>query len=156
MRAVLMRHRPALPPQHQPHPRHWRAGLVWALAWVLLLAALLPSALRLGSHGQDAAWTQVCTPHGMRWVAIAADAASDTVNDASSKRKSQTAMGLLDCPLCLLQHSAALPSTNGLPTVVAVQWRGQRLVFAPPALAPAPLLRHWRPPLRAPPVFSLA
>jgi hypothetical protein len=92
----------------------------------------------------------------MRWVAIAADAASDTVNDASSKRKSQTAMGLLDCPLCLLQHSAALPSTNGLPTVAAVQWRGQRLVFAPPALAPAPLLRHWRPPLRAPPVFSLA
>lgn len=136
------------PPSHLPRP--WYAGLLLAL----LLAAILPSALRLGSNGQDAAWTQVCTPHGMRWVAIASDTTSDTANPASSK--SQAAMGLLDCPLCLLQHSAALPSMDGLPPVAAVQWQGQRLVFAPPSLAPAPLLRHWRPPLRAPPAFSLA
>ena len=62
----------------------------------------------------------------------------------------------LPCPLCLLQHSAALPSMDGLPPLAAVQWRGQRLPLAAPSLAPAPLLRHWRPPLRAPPVFSLA
>lgn len=124
---------------------------------ILLLAALLPSALRLGSNAQDAAWTQVCTPHGMRWVAIASGAASDAVSgtkDASSK--SQAAMGLLDCPLCLLQHSAVLPNAGVSAQVAAVQWQGRLLVFAAPPLAPAPLLRHWRPPLRAPPVFSLA
>ena len=132
---------------HSHLPRPWYASLLLAL----LLATLLPSALRLASKGQDAAWTQVCTPHGMRWVALAADTASNT-----DSKKSQAAMGLLDCPLCLLQHSAALPSMDGLPPLAAVQWRGQRLPLAAPSLAPAPLLRHWRPPLRAPPVFSLA
>ena len=80
--------------QRSPEPRK-RLQRLWpaALLLALFLAALLPSALRLATKGQDAIWTQVCTPHGMRWVAIAADAASDTVNDASSKRKSQTAMG---------------------------------------------------------------
>jgi hypothetical protein len=134
--------------------RLWPAGLLLAL----FLAALLPSVLRLASNGQDTAWTQVCTPHGMRWVAIAGDAAfkSSPPVSGDSSSKNQTAMGLLDCPLCLLQHSVALPSVDLPAQVAAVQWQGRRLVFAAPPLAPAPLLRHWRPPLRAPPVFSLA
>ena len=136
---------------HSHLPRPWCAGLLL----VLLLAALLPSALRLSGHDQAAIWTQVCTPHGMRWVAVA-NTSSAEVQAGNSNSTSQTAMGLLDCPLCLLQHSAALPSMDGLPAVAAVQWQGQRLVFAAPSSAPAPVLRHWRPPLRAPPAFSLA
>lgn len=138
--------------------RPWYAGLLL----VLLLAAILPSALRLDSKGKDAVWAQVCTPHGMRWVAIASNAASNIASNTAGdvqhqgSSKSQAAMGLLDCPLCLLQHSAALPSGNLPPQLAAVQWQGRLLVFTAPALAPALGLRHWRPPLRGPPVFSHA
>ena len=129
--------------QRSPEPRK-RLQRLWpaALLLALFLAALLPSALRLATKGQDAIWTQVCTPHGMRWVAIAGDVAQDSAFGDASSSKSQAAMGLLDCPLCL-------------PPVATVQWQGLQLRFASAPLAPAPLLRHWRPPLRAPPVFSL-
>ena len=147
-----------LPTFHQ----HWRQGLMV----LLLLAAVLPSALRLFGADHSQVWTQVCTPHGMRWVAIASDVSSQVAPDASSATtgdqaatllsqaygsKSQQAMGLLDCPLCLFQLAPSLPpeALALLPAPVYGQVRS--LVWLRPSPRVGTRLAHSRPPTRAPP-----
>ena len=65
-------------------------------------------------QGQPSAWTQICTPQGMKTVAVQAD---DVVPDAaaSGPQEEGASLNLLEhCPLCGLAASALpLPAADG-------------------------------------------
>ncbi len=72
----------------------------------MLALALLPSLSHALAHarGGDSAWAEVCTPRGMRLVALDADGATDPAAPV------QAAGHLEHCPLCALgADTAALP-----------------------------------------------
>lgn len=80
----------------------------WFAILAMLALALLPAVSHAVAHGQGSrsAWAEVCTPQGMKWVAV--DAASAA--DAAAGAPAQAAGHLEHCALC-----CGGPALAGLP-----------------------------------------
>ena len=59
----------------------------WFAILAMLALALLPTVSHAVAHGQGSrsAWAEVCTPQGMKWVAV--DAASAAANPSPSRTR---------------------------------------------------------------------
>ncbi len=114
----------------------------------MLALALLPTLAHALAHGQGVAsrWVEVCTPQGMKQVAV--DAAE--LGDAAAPAAALSAT-LERCADCTLSAPAAPP-----PAVVTLPERGNAAAYVPPLFLHAPRKRFaWcsaQP--RAPPVGS--
>ncbi|MDP3084167.1 MAG: DUF2946 family protein [Rubrivivax sp.] len=116
--------------------RHRRRPIAWLALWALLAMALLPSlAQAFAPAGGKTVWSEVCTPQGMRLVAI--DAVS---GDAPAPVS--TAGHLAHCPYCMTGDGGF-----GLPAMMAAHH--------PVAAAAAPLTVVTRG-AAAPPLWSPA
>ncbi|MBP9906094.1 MAG: DUF2946 family protein [Rhodoferax sp.] len=131
----------------------------WAL-WLALLLALFAALAPTVSHalnwsrGDTAAWVEVCTSTGPRWMALAPspDRAGDTdfsALAAASSDAPDSAQILEHCPFCLLLAERAAPPPSAWPA---------DFVASGHALAPAPAPQQFlptfiapAPPSRAPP-----
>ncbi len=98
----------------------------WLALWAMLAMALLPTVSHALAFARGGAsnWVEVCTPQGMRLMAVAV---ADGADGAPAPAPVQAAGHLEHCPLCALggdlpplpaaapaallpPHSAALPS----------------------------------------------
>ena len=104
------------------------------LTWLALVAVLAMALLPTLSHalsfarGDAGRWAEVCTPQGMRLVAVddAAGAADATLPTANSH--------LEHCPLCALGAGAMAPP----PAPLAMLWLPLAGAEPPPAFLHAP------------------
>jgi hypothetical protein len=115
--------------------RHLRP-VTWLALWAMLAMTLLPTvshALAF-ARGDAGRWAEVCTPQGLRLVAVD-DAAGP------SKGSLPTAAGHLEhCPFCALGADAAAP-----PPAPLALLQLPPATFEPPLLLPAPAtLFAWR------------
>lgn len=99
----------------------------------MLAMALLPTVSQALGHarGGSTTWTEVCTPQGMRLVALPDDAAAPGAHDTSPL---QAAGHLEHCPLCTLaQDTPALPAPQAqqLPVLDASETLPRPLQHAP-------------------------
>jgi Protein of unknown function (DUF2946) len=123
----------------RPHQRRF----VWLALLAMLALALLPtishalSAARGGSN-----WAEVCTPQGLRLVALDGQALPDPV----------PAVHLEHCPLCALQSAAAAPPPAATVVLPPVPHRAEVPVLF--LQAPHTLFAWCSPHPRGPPVFS--
>jgi hypothetical protein len=140
-------------------PRQSQSQRPWAL-WLALLLALFAALAPTVSHalnwrrGDTAAWVEVCTSTGPRWMALAAapDRAGEPVFSAPvapSSEAPDSAQTLEHCPFCLLLAERAAPPPSGWPADCVAFGQAQApapapLRFIPTFIAPAP-------PSRAPP-----
>lgn len=81
---------------------------IWLVALATLVSACMPTlALAWGGHSQSAHWVAVCSAQGVKWVAIAAEAAPAEGSDEGEQ-------AIVHCPWCL-SHAPALaapPAAN--------------------------------------------
>jgi len=84
----------------------FRARLIWIVIFTTLLTALLP----LLSHGllaQDsAAWAEVCSDTGAKFVRL--DVARDVAAEASEEG-APSGQAAMECPWCQLAHAPGFP-----------------------------------------------
>lgn len=124
-------------------PRHRRLG-AWIALVAMLAFALMPTlsrALAFSGSG-NAAWAEICTPQGMKWLSSAPAAA-----DPGAPPQ---ALPLDPCSFCSLASAGAAPPP-GVPQVLHLPLRSA----APPALflhAPHALHAWASAQPRAPPV----
>lgn len=122
--------------------------LCWFVCFTFLLAALMPLLSHLALAQNSAAWTEVCTATGAKFVRV--DMAG--TDGGTSRDAPATAKAGMDCSYCHLHSSLPL-----LPPP-ALQWQPPNaLKFELPRLflhAPRPLFA-WAPSqARAPPALS--
>ncbi|HOB66313.1 MAG TPA: DUF2946 family protein [Ottowia sp.] len=87
-------------------PCHARPGWRWLALLVLLLATLAPTVSRTLAAAGGGGWAQVCTPEGVRWVALSdADARESGVADSQTP----ASPSLDHCPLCVLMGDRLAP-----------------------------------------------
>lgn len=88
--------------------RHLRRRIALLTSLVMLVGALMPALSMAWGTGQGKSLAEICTPQGMRWVAVAGDSA-----DPSGEAPGSSG-GLFDhCPFCSLgNHSPALVSDS--------------------------------------------
>lgn len=129
--------------------RHRLPACTWIVALAMLAMALLPGVSHALAHarGDNTAWVEVCTPQGMRLVALpAADALAP-----DSPAPLQTAGHLEHCALCALaQDTLSLPAAPPLPARLATTDvpRSQPLLRAPCAAPAWPSAQPRAPPAR--------
>lgn len=119
------------------------------LSWIALLAifglAFAPAISHALAHGGGSAWTEVCTPRGMKLVALDETGAADPTPTLAGSSH------LEHCPLCALGVMAPPP----VPTAAPLRMDGA--AHAVPRLflqAPRTLFVWAAPPLRGPPNVS--
>lgn len=125
-------------------------------AWVALLAifglAFAPtiSHALARAQGQNSLLTQICTPQGMKTIALA-DLAGDAVADISAASDDSGVMNPLEhCPLCgLAASSPALPVVEAVLVLPLAQATAVPRLFL---RAPRPLFVWSAAQPRAPPV----
>jgi hypothetical protein len=128
----------------RPATRHLAA---WIAGLAVLIGALAPTMARAmaASHGDAAAWTEICTGAGMVRVALPADSAPDESGSGSG-------VAGIDCPYCQTHaDSFALPPAPRAVVPAAALFR------ALPELAyssPRPLFAWAASRPRAPPPVS--
>jgi Protein of unknown function (DUF2946) len=131
-----------------PTPRQHQRLLTWLALVAVLGMALLPTlshALAF-ARGDASRWAEVCTPQGMRLVAVDDSAGAED-------KTLPTASGQLEhCPLCALGAGAMAPP----PAPLAVLWLPLAGAEPPTAFLQAPRTAHaWRSAQpRGPPSFS--
>ena len=105
---------------------------VWLAVLIAVFGALAPtlSHALVWSQGPNTAWTEICTPTGMRWVKLDAAhketsqatgaAATQTQTQTHSPEPQESAFSLDHCPFCLLSTDRAAPAPHALVHLFAV------------------------------------
>ncbi len=105
---------------------------VWLAVLIAVFGALAPtlSHALVWSQGQNAAWTEICTPTGKRWVKLDAAqketpqatgaAATQTQSQTDSPQSQESAFSLDHCPFCLLSTDRVAPPPRALVHLFAV------------------------------------
>lgn len=114
---------------HARHRHTTRRLLLWIAALAVLMAALAPAVAQALVSGNGAAWVEVCTAQGARWI---------SVDDAGDPSTTKAMHGLEHCPYCSLQ----LPTADLPPTPPAALPAPVRVAAFPPAFAAAPRTLH--------------
>lgn len=83
--------------------RHSRR-LAWLALLAMVLSVLMPALARAGADG---GWVSVCTPQGVRLVALGADAPGDPASPAGALHDPSD-----HCPYCSLASHGALPAPD--------------------------------------------
>ncbi len=130
-------------------PCHARHGWRWLALLVLVLATLAPTVSRTLAAAGDAAWVQVCTPDGVRWVALS-DADGHVSGTADPQKPAPPSLD--HCPLCVLMGDRLAPPSPPLVWAAAGAAPGPLI----PADKPAQLARQGRLPLPRGPPQSLS
>jgi hypothetical protein len=116
--------------------RHQRLS-AWIALVAMLAMALLPTLSHALAHARGGAssWAEVCTPQGMRLVAVSAD------DSLPGGAPAQAAGHLEHCPLCALGADALAPPLSLPPALVLPLGRAG----LPPLFLQAPHTLHaWR------------
>jgi hypothetical protein len=111
-----------------PRPRSPRLFAHWFAILAILLAALAPALSQAFGIGQGAAWVEVCTAQGSKWVQQGSQPSEEA--PASSHL-------LAHCPGCVGHAPAGLPPARQ--EVALLQGLGQAF---PPAFSEGPRPPH--------------
>ncbi|XVJ69485.1 MAG: DUF2946 domain-containing protein [Rhizobacter sp.] len=120
----------------------------WLALFAMLAAVLFPTVSHaLAAQRGTVVWTEICTPQGMRQVALPAESSADP-----SRSPAPAAVQLEHCAFCLLQHGSLDLPPLGLQILAPVVL----VSVAPSSSRQAPALRdagcHAQ--ARAPPIHS--
>lgn len=129
-----------------------RRLLTWIALWAMLATALLPTvshaltSVLQSVRGGASSWAEVCTPQGMRLVAV------DASDGVPTTAPMQAAGHLEHCPLCVLAGDVP-PLPAAAPAALLLPLHHAAL---PPLFLHAPTTLHaWRSAQpRGPPSFS--
>lgn len=124
--------------------RFAKTRLAWIVTFTILLAALLPTLSHFVLPKDSAAWAEVCTATGAKFVRV--DAGAEPGDPAGTPK------ALMECPYCAIHHGTPLlpPAQVAWAPPGALKFEHPRLFLE----APRPLF-SWAPlQARAPPALA--